>query len=89
MARGQQCYYGHNDCTNRKLTALHESYRQGLPDSLGHLIWFVAAYATPFLATFHSQFTATQLVVFIVIIINLFTFCSHLLISNKLIIINS
>ena len=54
MAQGQQCYYGHNDCTNRKLTALHESYRQGLLDSLGHLIWFVAAYATPFLATFHS-----------------------------------
>ena len=35
---------------------------------LGHLIWFVAAYATPFLATFHSQFTATHLVVFIVVI---------------------
>ena len=68
MAQGQQCYYGHNDCTSRKLTALHESYRQGLLDSLGHLIWFVAAYATPFLAPFHRQFIATHLVVFIVVI---------------------
>jgi len=63
MVPGQQCYYGRNDCTNRKLTALHESYRQGLLDSLGHLILFVAAYATPFSATFHNQLTATHLVV--------------------------
>ena len=64
MAQGQQCYYGHNDCTNRKLTALHESYRQGLPDSLGHLIWFVAIYSAPFLATFHNQLAETHLVAF-------------------------
>jgi hypothetical protein len=68
MALGQQCYYGRNDYTNRKLIALHESYRQVLPDSLGHLISFVAAYATPFLATSHNQLTATHLVVFIAII---------------------
>ena len=70
MAQGQQCYYGHNDCTNRKLTALHESYRQGLPDSLRHLILFVAACAIPLLATFQNQLTATHLVVFTAILNN-------------------
>ena len=67
MAMGQQCYYGRNDCTNRKLTVLHESYRRGLPDSLGHLILFVAAYATPSLATFHNELKATHLVAFVAV----------------------
>ena len=64
MALGQWCYYGRNDYTSRKLTALHESYRQGLLGFLGHLIWFVAAYSAPFLATFHNQLAKTHLVVF-------------------------
>ena len=68
MVLDQPCYYDRSDCTSRKLTAPHESYRQGLLDSSDHLILFVAAYATPSLVTFHTQLTATHLVMCIAVL---------------------
>ena len=47
-APDQGCCYGRSGCTSKKLTILHESYRQAWLDSLVRPMRYVAVYANPF-----------------------------------------
>ena len=47
-ALDQWCCYGRSGCTSKKLTILHESYRQAWLDSLVRPMRYVAVYANPF-----------------------------------------